>query len=133
MKSPLFLSMITILATTPFANASDLDLNDFTCSGTAEYGNVIINEVRLIRDSISITFTVAESQSTQSYVLTERHANGSTDAAETAYFIGATKSGAKNDYDDIALPHLGLYKSGIGSEIAFNINGMRVFGTVECK
>jgi hypothetical protein len=116
-----------------FAQASDINLKSFTCSGSVEYGKIIINSVVVNQNAVSITFT-KDTQETQNYILTERFKNGSTDAHSAAYFIGATKSGAKNDYDDMALPHLGLYKDGkIGSEISFTIKGLRVFGTVNCK
>ena len=133
MKSFLLLSTVIFISVANIANAGGLILQSFTCKGEAEYGKIIINQVNVNQKNVSITFT-KETKSTQNYILTETSKNGSTDANNTAYFIGATKSGANDDYEDMSLPHLGLYKDGkIGSEIAFNINGQRVFGTVECK
>lgn len=133
MKSFLFLSLFTLFSTSSFANNGELNFKNFSCSGDAEYGEVIINKVEVIEKNVSITFTLNGVTSTQKYILTELKRNGVTDINKTAYFIGATKSGAKNDYEDMSLPHLGLYKTGMGSEIAFNIKGQRVFGTVSCK
>lgn len=133
MKSFLFLSAFTLLSTVNVVNASEINLKNFSCTGEAEYGKIIINEVIVKQNEVSIVFTVDGAKSTQNYILTERMKNGTTDANKTAYFIGATKSGAKNDYEDMSLPNLGLYKNGSGSEITFNVKGQKVFGTVQCK
>lgn len=133
MKLFLFLSSFTILSTLSFANARELNLNKISCTGEAENGAIIINEVSVKQNNVSIMFTLAGLKSTQNYIITERMKNGTTDARNAAYFIGATKSGDKNDYEDMSLPRLGLYKDGLGSEITFNVKGSRVFGTVKCK
>lgn len=118
----------------PFAvQAKNLDLTNFNCQGSAEFGKIIINQVKVQNKDVSLIYTINSKTKIQNYVLTERKKNGVTDQNTPAYFIGATRSGDVNDYEDISLPHLGAYKNGIMSEIAFNVEGQRVFGTVECK
>jgi hypothetical protein len=114
-------------------HSTEFNIKNFLCTGEAESGTIIIDEISVYQNNVAITFS-KDKKYIQSYILTERMKNGYTDANNTAYFIGATKSGAKNDYEDMSLPHLGLYKNGsIGSEVAFNLNGKRVFGSVICK
>lgn len=126
--------LVAIASFSSLANAASFDLNKFACSGSAEYGKVIINSVTVVKTAVAITYTVDQKTATNKYILTEKMKNGSTDANKTAYFIGATKTGDVKDYEDMSLPHLGLYKDGsYGSEIAFNIDGLRVFGTVNCR
>jgi len=125
--------VLSILAFSANLLAAKVNLSAFTCTGSAEYGNVQITNISVKNLNVLITYSVDNKFTTQKYILTEKNRNGSTDINQPAYFIGATKSGDKNDYDDMSLPHLGQYKDGFGSEVAFNIKGNRVFGTVTCQ
>ncbi len=114
--------------------APGFNLNFFTCSGTAEYGAVQIHGLQVAGNQVTLVYSVKGGKAiTKKYLLTERVLNGTTDIRMPAYFIGATASGQKNDYEDVSLPHLGQYKQGIGSDIAFNDGNSRVFGSVSCR
>ena len=104
------------------------------CSGQAEGGSIKIISSVISNKKITINYIVKGSALiTKNYVTTEFFVrNGSTDLNKKAYMIGGTLSGRADDYDDISLPHFGNYKSGLGSEIAFNHGSERVFGTVRC-
>ena len=105
------------------------------CSGKAEGGSIQIQNLTITPQKIDLKYSVDGGASiSRSYIVTEYFIkNGTTDLHKQAYFIGGSKSGAKNDYEDIALPAYGQYKSGVGSHIAFNHGGNRVFGVVGCK
>ncbi len=133
MKNTLtIITMLSILSTGVMAASSNPKIH---CSGQAEYGRVEILELDISDKKISIKYSVEGAQPlTNEYITTEFFdKNGRTDLKKPAYAIGGTKSGEKTDYDDISLPHYGLYKSGLGSEIAFNHKSKRVFGTVSCR
>ena len=95
MKFLYVVSVLTLLTATNDLRAIEFDLKNFTCSGVAEYGQVVIDQVRVNQENVSITFSVAGIKSTQNYILTERIKNGLTDANNKAFFIGASKSGVK--------------------------------------
>ena len=123
--------LLTILFTSTAALASD---PSFLCSGQAEYNKIIITQVLISKKEITIQYRANGANFSKSYITTEfLEKNGSTDLNKSAYFIGGTKSGLKKDYDDISLPHFGQYRTGLGSEIAFNHDSNRVFGTVDCQ
>lgn len=105
-----------------------------SCRGLAEFGKIEILNLEITSSKISLTYTDESSYPiVQKFITTEYMVrNGTTASGRSAYFIGGTKSGAKNDYNDIALPHLGLEKNILTSDLAFNHNGRRVFGTVKC-
>ncbi len=125
------IGLMTVLATSSALASS----KSFVCSGQAEYNKILIQKLVISEKEFNIDYSVSGVSFSQHYLTTEYlQKNGSTDANKTAYFMGATKSGQKKDYDDISLPHFGIYRNGgLGSEIAFNHNGDRVFGTVDCK
>ena len=122
-------SLITILSVA--ANAAS---PTFQCSGQAEYNKIIIQDLTISNKNVTLRYSVNGGESiTVNYITTEfLQRNGTTDISKPAYMIGATKSGSAKDYEDIAMPHFGVYKSGLGSEIAFNYNSDRVFGTISC-
>lgn len=106
-----------------------------TCMGDAEFGKIKIEELTIKSKMISLRYTVAETAKpvVKTYTITENFLNKqSTDARKPSLFIGATESGKKDDFNDIALPTLGVHLSGLGSEVAFNHESNRVFGTVSC-
>ena len=108
------------------------------CKGQAEYGELIISDLIITSKNIVLTYidkTANDKAIVKKYIVTEyMQSNGSTDShTREAFFIGATASGHKKDYEDIALPHYGMYLMGLGSEIAFNHGNVRVFGTVGCN
>jgi len=105
-----------------------------SCKGQAEFNKIQIQELLLSSSIIHLKYKVNGSAFEKQYFTTEfMKKNGKTDLREPAYFIGGTESGNKNDYEDISLPHYGNYKDGLGSEVAFNHDGQRVFGDVLCS
>lgn len=132
MKRILILVITTVIST--LSSAANAASPTFQCSGQAEYNKIIIQKLTISSKSVMLRYSVNGGQSiTANYITTEfLQRNGTTDNSKPAYLIGATKSGTSKDYDDIAMPHFGVYKSGLGSEIAFNYNSDRVFGTISC-
>jgi hypothetical protein len=107
-----------------------------SCSGQAEYNQFKISKLTINNKKIVITYSKKDlGVVTKEYITTEFLVpnGGLTDTGGKTVFIGGTKSGRKDDYDDISLPHYGVYKSGLGSEIAFNHGAERIFGTVNCN
>lgn len=105
-----------------------------TCLGQAEYGAISIERLVIDKHQILIRYSAEGEVVIRRYVTIEFfRRNGSTDLFKRAYFLGGTRSGNPNDSEDISLPHYGQYKTGLGSEIAFNHGSERVFGTVTCE
>ena len=107
----------------------------YTCSGSAEYGKYKIENLVLSPKKITLTYTEADGTKVNRdyFTLNFMKKNAAlTDTNAQAYIIDGSKSGRANDYDDISLPHFGIYKTGLGSEIAFESKAGRVFGTVNC-
>jgi hypothetical protein len=125
------MSLVTSLSTVSALASSTV----VTCKGKAEYGAVDIKNLVIDQKTIIIQYSVSGGPVLQkAYITTEYfQKNGNTDANQQAYMIGGTKTGAKTDYEDISLPHYGKGRSGLGSEIAFNHEGKRMFGTVLCS
>lgn len=125
------IAVVGIMALTSTAQASQ-----YLCSGEAEYGQYKIVRLLLGDKEISLDFQKAGSKVvSKKFIIVEVKQNGETDIRkQPATFIGANTSGNIEDYsDDLALPRFGLYKSGLGSEIAFESGEGRVFGTVQCR
>ncbi len=122
-------SLVTILSSGAHAASPT-----YTCTGQAEYNKIIIQQLTISHKNVILRYSVNGGESiTANYITTEfMQRNGTTDISKPAYMIGATKSGSAKDYEDIAMPHFGVYESGLGSEIAFNYNSNRVFGTISC-
>lgn len=106
----------------------------FQCTGQAEYNKIIIQALTISNKKVSLQYSVNGGESiTANYITTEfLQRNGTTDISKPAYMIGATKSGNIKDYEDISMPHFGVYESGLGSEVTFNYNSDRVVGTISC-
>ncbi len=106
----------------------------YTCTGQAEYNKIIIQQLTITNKNVILRYSVNGGESiTANYITTEfMQRNGTTDISKPAYMIGATKSGSAKDYEDIAMPHFGVYESGLGSEVTFNYNSDRVVGTISC-
>lgn len=128
-KNKLMVSVIGFLV-----SSSAFATGNIICNGQAEGGSIQIQNLFISKEQMLLKYSVDGGEViARKYIVTEYfQKNGSTDLRKQAYFIGATKSGSLNDHEDIALPHYGLYKSGLGSEIAFNHENQRVFGTVNC-
>jgi hypothetical protein len=112
----------------------------FECSGEGEEGKVKIEKLIVDSAKREILLTVLDvaprKRSEKKYILTDWHRNGITDAGKAATFVGGTVSGDPNDYsDDISIPHLGVYKSGLGSEITFRLAGYPhgIVGVISCQ
>lgn len=104
----------------------------YVCEGEAEDGKIRIVQLTISDEAVRLVYSAEEQVTVKAYWVTEWKRNGHTDVHQPAFFIGGTSSGRLDDSDDIALPHLGWHKTGIGSEVAFNHDSNRVFGNVNC-
>jgi hypothetical protein len=112
---------------------------DIVCKkGFAETSEakISIQNLTVSKEKIVLTYTPAgQGQIVKTFItLDYRKPNGSTDRLRNAYFYSGSESGREDDFEDIALPHYGEYKKGLGSEIAFNYKDERAVGLVsECE
>ena len=117
-----------------------LGLNSYArtikCNGQADYGRIEITSLVISDDSIVLKGKDLRAMTSfqKSYVIIEENDNFYTDLNKPALFIGANTSGDPEDYsDDMSLSRLGMHRSGFGSDIAFELDGKRVFGEVKCS